>query len=313
MACAEGIHGGDPDMTSVTRATKGEGRLTRPDVTGFFHKPTFSVSYLVADPATGRAALIDTVLDYDHKAGRISTEFADEIVATVQAKNLAIDWVLETHVHADHLTAAPQLRAALGGRMALGNQVTVIQSHFKKLFNAGADFVPDGSQFDRLFADGDSFRIGGLDVAVMHTPGHTPACISYVIGDAVFVGDTLFMPDYGTARCDFPGGSARTLYRSIQRILSLPPETRVFTAHDYGPDGRPYAWESTVAEQRARNRHVGGGVSEDEFVVRREARDKELDAPNLILPALQVNMRAGALPPAEDNGTIYLKIPLNKF
>jgi glyoxylase-like metal-dependent hydrolase (beta-lactamase superfamily II) len=300
-------------MTSVIKATEQDARMARPDVTGFFHQPTFSVSYLVADPATGRAALIDTVLDYDHKAGRISTGFADEIVAAVRARNLSVDWVLETHVHADHLTAAPHVRAALGGSMALGSQVTVIQSYFKTFFNAGADFVPDGRQFDRLFADGDSFRIGSLDVRVMHTPGHTPACICYVVGDAVFVGDTLFMPDYGTARCDFPGGSARTLYRSIQRILSLPPETRVFTAHDYGPDGRAFAWESSVAEQRARNKHVGGGVGEDEFVARREARDKELDAPNLILPALQVNMRAGALPPPEDNGTVYLKIPLNKF
>ena len=300
-------------MTSATQAAERGGRITGPDVTGFFHAPTFSVSYLVADPATGRAALIDTVLDYDHKAGRISTAFADDIIAAVRAKGVAIDWVLETHVHADHLTAAPHVKQELGGVMALGKQVTVIQSHFKKLFNAGPDFVPDGAQFGRLFADGDSFRIGSLDVQVMHTPGHTPACISYVIGDAVFVGDTLFMPDYGTARCDFPGGSARTLYRSIQRLLALPDATRVFTGHDYGPDGRPYAWESSVAEQRARNKHVGGGISEEDFVARREARDKELEAPNLILPALQVNMRGGALPPAEDNGITYLKIPLNQL
>jgi glyoxylase-like metal-dependent hydrolase (beta-lactamase superfamily II) len=221
--------------------------------------------------------------------------------------------VLETHVHADHLTAAPHVKEKLGGQMALGAHVTDIQSYFKRLFNAGAEFVPDGAQFDRLFGDGDAFRIGTLEVRVMHTPGHTPACISYVVGDAVFVGDTLFMPDYGTARCDFPGGSARQLYRSIQRILSLPSETRVFTGHDYGPDGRPFAWESSVADQRDHNKHVGGGVSEDDFVTRREARDKELDAPNLILPALQVNMRAGHLPPADDNGIVYLRIPLNQL
>jgi glyoxylase-like metal-dependent hydrolase (beta-lactamase superfamily II) len=289
------------------------GRSARPEVTGFFHEATFSVSYLVADPATRRAALIDTVLDYDHKAGRISTATADAVIDAVRSRDLTVDWVLETHVHADHLTAAPHVKEKLGGQMALGAHVTDIQSYFKRLFNAGPEFVPDGAQFDRLFGDGDAFRIGTLDVRVMHTPGHTPACISYVVGDAVFVGDTLFMPDYGTARCDFPGGSARQLYRSIQRILSLPSETRVFTGHDYGPDGRPFAWESSVADQRDHNKHVGGGVSEDDFVTRREARDKELDAPNLILPALQVNMRAGHLPPADDNGIVYLRIPLNQL
>lgn len=301
-------------MTRMSTADQiAAGRAGRPDVTAFFHAATFSVSYLVADPATRRAALIDTVLDYDHKAGRISTEAADAMIDAVRGRDLTVEWVLETHVHADHLTAAPHVKATLGGRMALGAHVTDIQSYFKKLFNAGPGFVADGAQFDRLFADGDVFRIGTLDVQVLHTPGHTPACVSYVVGDAVFVGDTLFMPDYGTARCDFPGGSARQLYRSIQRILSLPPETRVFTGHDYGPDGRPFAWESSVAEQHDRNKHVGGGVSEDDFVAHREARDKELDAPNLILPALQVNMRAGRLPPAEDNGIVYLKIPLNQL
>jgi glyoxylase-like metal-dependent hydrolase (beta-lactamase superfamily II) len=301
-------------MTSATAAAADQrGKTARPEVTGFFHHPTFSVTYLVTDPATRRAALIDTVLDYDHKAGRISTEFMDGVIETVRAQGVAIDWVLETHVHADHLTAAPYVKEKLGGRIALGAHVTEIQSFFKKLFNAGSDFVADGGQFDHLFADGERFAIGDLEVEVLHTPGHTPACISYRIGDAVFVGDTLFMPDYGTARCDFPGGSARTLYRSIRRLLSLPPETRVFTAHDYGPDGRPYAWESSVAEQSAGNKHVGGGVGEDAFVLRREARDKELEAPNLILPALQVNMRGGRLPPAEDNGIVYLKIPLNQL
>lgn len=301
-------------MTRLSAADEAmTGRSVHPEVTAFFHEATFSVSYLVADPTTGHAALIDTVLDYDHKAGRISTVAADAVIAAVRDRELTIDWVLETHVHADHLTAAPHVQEKLGGRMALGARVTEIQSYFKKLFNVGSDFVPDGAQFDHLFDDGEVFRIGTLEVRVIHTPGHTPACVSYVVGDAVFVGDTLFMPDYGTARCDFPGGSARQLYSSIQRILSLPPETRVFTCHDYGPDGRPFAWESSVADQRARNKHVGGGVSEDDFVARREARDKELEAPNLILPALQVNMRAGRLPPADDNGIVYLRIPLNQL
>lgn len=301
-------------MTRLSAADEAmTGRSVHPEVTAFFHEATFSVSYLVADPTTGHAALIDTVLDYDHKAGRISTVAADAVIAAVRDRKLTIDWVLETHVHADHLTAAPHMQEKLGGRMALGARVTEIQSYFKKLFNVGSDFVPDGAQFDHLFDDGEVFRIGTLEVRVIHTPGHTPACVSYVVGDAVFVGDTLFMPDYGTARCDFPGGSARQLYSSIQRILSLPPETRVFTCHDYGPDGRPFAWESSVADQRARNKHVGGGVSEDDFVARREARDKELEAPNLILPALQVNMRAGRLPPADDNGIVYLRIPLNQL
>lgn len=301
-------------MTRLSAADEAmTGRSVHPEVTAFFHEATFSVSYLVADPTTGHAALIDTVLDYDHKAGRISTVAADAVIAAVRDRKLTIDWVLETHVHADHLTAAPHVQEKLGGRMALGARVTEIQSYFKKLFNVGSDFVPDGAQFDHLFDDGEVFRIGTLEVRVIHTPGHTPACVSYVVGDAVFVGDTLFMPDYGTARCDFPGGSARQLYSSIQRILSLPPETRVFTCHDYGPDGRPFAWESSVADQRARNKHVGGGVSEDDFVARREARDKELEAPNLILPALQVNMRAGRLPPADDNGIVYLRIPLNQL
>lgn len=289
------------------------GALAKPDVTAFFHQPTFSVTYLVADPATRRAALIDTVLDYDHKAGRTSTASADAVIAAVRERGLTLDWVLETHVHADHLTAAPHVKRALGGALGIGARVCEVQAHFKKLFNVGPEFVPDGSQFDHLFADGETFRIGSLEAQVLATPGHTPACISYLIGDAVFVGDTLFMPDYGTARCDFPGGSARTLYRSIQRLLSLPESTRMFTAHDYGPDGRPYAWESSVGEQKARNKHVGGGTGEDDFVARREARDKELEAPNLILPALQVNMRAGQFPEPESNGIAYLKIPLNQL
>ncbi len=300
-------------MMRLSPAATGSRAAGSPAVTGFFHAPTFSVSYLVADPATGHAALIDPVLDYDHKAGRTGTHSVDTAIAAVREQRLTLDWVLETHVHADHLSAAPYVKEKLGGRMALGRRVTEVQAFFKKLFNAGPEFAPDGSQFDHLFDAGERFGIGALDVRVMHTPGHTPACITYVIGDAAFVGDTLFMPDYGTARCDFPGGSARTLYRSIQAILALPDATRVFTAHDYGPDGRPFAWESSIADQKAGNKHVGGGVSEDDFVARREARDKELDAPNLILPALQVNMRGGRLPPAEDNGIVYFKIPLNQL
>ena len=300
-------------MTTMSQVPIRSHSAGNPDITGFFHAPTFSVTYLVADPATKRAALIDTVLDYDHKAGRTGTESVDAVIAALRERDLTLDWVLETHVHADHLTAAPHVKERLGGRLGIGAEVTAVQAHFKKLFNIGPEFAPDGAQFDRLFADGETFKIGALEVRVLHTPGHTPACISYVIGDAVFVGDTLFMPDYGTARCDFPGGSARTLYRSIRKLLSLPAETRVFTGHDYGPDGRPYAWESSVAAQKAGNKHVGGGMSEDDFVARREARDKELDAPNLILPALQVNMRAGALPSPEDNGIVYLKIPLNQL
>jgi glyoxylase-like metal-dependent hydrolase (beta-lactamase superfamily II) len=297
-------------MTSTQAAVPG---IALPEVTGFFHGPTFSVTYLVADPATRRAALIDTVLDYDHKAGRTGTQTVDLVIAAVQERGLTLDWVLETHVHADHVSAGPYVQEKLGGRLGIGEHVCDVQRFFGKLFNAGPGFAADGSQFDRLFADGDRFAIGTLDARVLHTPGHTPACISYVIGDAVFIGDTLFMPDYGTARCDFPGGSARQLYRSIQRLLGLPDGTRMFTAHDYGPGGRPYAWESTVAAQKAGNKHVGGGVSEDDFVARREARDRELEAPNLILPALQVNMRGGHLPPAEENGIVYLKIPLNRL
>ena len=283
-----------------------------PEVTGFFHKPTFSVSYLVADPATRAAALIDTVLDYDHKAGRTGTESADILAATVLTQGLEVEWILETHLHADHLTAAPYLQEKLGGRTGIGAGVKGIQEGFAGLFNLTEGFRPDGSQFDRLFVDGERFRIGEMEATVLHTPGHTPACISYQIGDAVFVGDTLFMPDYGTARCDFPGGDAGTLYRSIQRLLRLPDDTRVFTGHDYGPDGRPFAWESTVATQRARNKHIAG-IGEAEFVKRRRARDAELEAPNLILPALQVNMRGGRLPPPEGNGVCYLKIPVNQL
>ncbi len=288
--------------------------MHRPDVKGFFDEPTNTVSYVVSDPATKACAVIDSVLDYDAAAGRTSTKSADAIIACVRARGFACEWVLETHVHADHLSAAPYIQERLGGKLAIGENIRVVQDTFGKIFNAGTEFQRDGSQFDRLFKDGDEFAIGSLNVHVMHTPGHTPACMTYVIGDAAFIGDTLFMPDYGTARADFPGGSARELYRSIRKVLSLPADTRLFLCHDYKAPGRDhYAWETTVAEERAKNVHVRDGVSEDEFVAMREARDRTLAMPKLIIPSIQVNMRAGEMPPPEDNGTVYLKIPINRL
>jgi glyoxylase-like metal-dependent hydrolase (beta-lactamase superfamily II) len=286
----------------------------RPDVKGFFHEPTNTVSYVVSDPATSACAVIDTVLDYDNAAGRTATESADEVIAYVRDQGLNCEWVLETHVHADHLSAAPYVQEKLGGKLGIGSNITVVQDTFGKVFNAGTEFQRDGSQFDRLFEDGEEFALGSFSVQVMHTPGHTPACLTYVIGDAAFVGDTLFMPDYGTARADFPGGSARQLYRSIRKVLELPPETRLFLCHDYKAPGRDaYAWETTVAEERLNNVHVRDGVSEDEFVAMREARDKTLSMPKLIIPSIQVNMRAGEFPQPEDNGTVYLKVPVNRM
>ncbi|QUT06080.1 MBL fold metallo-hydrolase [Sphingobium phenoxybenzoativorans] len=283
-----------------------------PQIKAFFDEPTFTVTYVVHDPESRHAAIIDSVLDYDPASGRTSFSSADALVAFVEEKGLAIDWHLETHAHADHLSAAPYLQEKLGGQIAIGEQIITVQQTFGKLFNAGTDFERDGSDFDHLWKDGDHFRIGNLDVTVLHVPGHTPACIAYVIGDAVFVGDTMFMPDYGTARADFPGGDARTLYQSAMRLLSLPPETRLFMCHDYLPEGRKdYVWETTVEAERQANVHIHDGVSEDEFVVMREARDKTLAMPRLILPSVQVNMRAGHFPPAEDNGVTYLKIPVN--
>jgi glyoxylase-like metal-dependent hydrolase (beta-lactamase superfamily II) len=284
-----------------------------PEVVSFFHKPTFSVSYLAFDPASRRGVFIDSVLDYDHKAGRSSTGFADSMVDAVKSRGLTIDWVLETHLHADHLSAQGYLKDRLGARSGIGTRVPEVQANFKSIYNLGSEFSPDGSQFDRLFADGEKIPLGGLVIEVMATPGHTPACITYRIGNAVFHGDTLFMPDYGTARCDFPGGDAATLYRSIRRILSLPPETRLFTCHDYGPNGRPFAWEASTAVQRRENIHIKEGVSESDFVALRKSRDATLEAPVLILPALQVNIRGGRFPAPESNGTAYLKIPLNRF
>jgi glyoxylase-like metal-dependent hydrolase (beta-lactamase superfamily II) len=286
----------------------------RPDVRGFFHEPTNTVSYVVSDPATAACAVIDTVLDYHAAAGRTETGSADEVIAYVRERGLACEWVLETHVHADHLSAAPYVQERLGGKLGIGDHIVEVQETFGKVFNAGTEFQRDGSQFDRLFRDGEEFALGSFSVQVMHTPGHTPACLTYIIGDAAFVGDTLFMPDYGTARADFPGGSARQLYRSIRKVLSLPPETRLFLCHDYKAPGRDdYVWETTVAEQRANNIHVRDGVSEEQFVAMREARDRTLSMPKLIIPSIQVNMRAGEFPEPEDNGSVYLKVPINRL
>lgn len=282
-----------------------------PTVHAFFDDDTFTVTYLVVDERTKACAIVDSVLDFDPKSGRTATKSADALLAFVADAGLTVEWILETHVHADHLTAAPYLKEKLGAPVAIGASIATVQGTFKKLFNAEESFRTDGSQFDRLFADGDTFAIGSLEAKVLHTPGHTPACLSYLIGDAVFVGDTIFMPDFGSARCDFPGGDARTLYKSVRKLLDLPPQTRMFVGHDYAPNDRAYAWETTVAAQRAENIHMRDGVSEDEFVAMRSERDATLDMPRLILPSVQINMRAGAFPPPEDNGVSYLKLPLN--
>jgi glyoxylase-like metal-dependent hydrolase (beta-lactamase superfamily II) len=286
--------------------------MTKPVIEGFFDEETFTASYVVEDPASKRCAIIDSVLDFDQSSGRTSHTQADRIVAYIKRKKLIVDWILETHVHADHLSAAPYLEKQLGGKLGIGDHVTTVQQTFAGIFNVGAEFRRDGSQFDHLFKDNETFAIGGLQAKALHTPGHTPACMTYVIGDAAFVGDTLFMPDYGTARADFPGGDARVMYRSIQKIFTLPPSTRLFMCHDYKAPGRDfYAWETTVAEERAANLHVRDGISEAQFVGMRTARDKTLAMPRLILPSVQINMRAGHLPPPEDNGTSYLKLPVN--
>jgi glyoxylase-like metal-dependent hydrolase (beta-lactamase superfamily II) len=284
----------------------------QPRVTAFFDPATHTYSYVVSDPDTRQCALVDSVLDYDPASGRTSFASADHLVAHVRSNGLTVQWILETHVHADHLSAAPYLKEQLGGMLAIGDHITVVQNTFGKLFNAGTEFARDGSQFDRLLADGETFMVGSISARAIHTPGHTPACMTYVIGDAAFVGDTLFMPDYGTARCDFPGGDAHTLYRSVQKLFALPDATRMFMCHDYGTqDRKEFLFETTVGEQRRSNVHVHEGVAEDQFVTMRERRDATLDMPTLILPSVQVNMRAGHLPPAECNGTRYLKIPLN--
>ncbi len=281
-------------------------------IEAFFDEQTYAVSYVVADPASDTCAVIDPVLDYDPASGRASATGADRIVTHVRDRRLSVSWILETHVHADHLTAATYLRERLGGQIVIGDGVTEVQRVFGELFNAGPEFAPDGSQFDRLVADSDTLGLGELEIRVMHTPGHTPACMTYLVADAAFIGDTLFMPDYGTARADFPGGDAATLYRSVRKILALAPATRLFTCHDYKAPGREeFRWESTVAQQRASNVHIHDGVTEEEFVKFRTARDATLGMPALILPSVQVNMRAGQFPPPESNGQRYLKVPLN--
>lgn len=283
-----------------------------PDIKAFFDETTNTVSYVVSETKTYGCAIIDSVLDYDYKSGRSATESADRIVAYVRQKGLSTEWILETHAHADHLSAAPYLQEQLGGRIGIGEHIRDVQRIFKKVFHAEESFCTDGSQFDHLFQDGEDFHIGGLHAKAIHTPGHTPACLTYLVGNTAFVGDTLFMPDYGTARADFPGGDARILYRSIRKLLSLPRDTRLFMCHDYKAPGRDdYAWETTVAAEQDSNVHVHKGVSEEEFVKMRRARDKTLPMPTLILPSVQVNMRAGHFPPAEENGVCYLKIPLN--
>ena len=282
------------------------------NVEAFFDPATFTYSYVVIDPSSQRCAIIDSVLDYDPASGRTSFASADRMIAFVKEHDLKVDWLLETHVHADHLSAAPYLQRELGGQLAIGENITVVQDTFGKLFNAGTEFATDGRQFDHLFKDGDTFQIGNIAAQAMHTPGHTPACMTYLIGDAGFVGDTLFMPDYGTARCDFPGGDARTLFQSIRKLFTLPGSTRLFMCHDYKAPGRDdFRNQTTVAEERAHNVHVHQGVDEEAFVAMRQARDATLGMPALMLPAVQVNMRAGHLPPAEDNGVRYLKVPLN--
>lgn len=279
-------------------------------IESFFDPTTFTVTHVVADPASARAAIIDSVLDYDPSSGRTTHDSADAVIAYVRAEGLQVDWLLETHAHADHLSGAPYLQRELGGKIAIGAHIRAVQKVFKGIFNA-TDLDTSAVDFDHLFEDGERFAIGALEVEVLHTPGHTPACLSYIIGDDIFVGDTLFMPDYGSARCDFPGGDAANLYRSIRKLLSRPAHTRLHLCHDYPPDSRAPQWVSTVGEQRAHNIHVHDGISEAEFVAMRTARDQTLAMPTLILPSVQVNIRAGKLPPAEDNGVHYLKIPVN--
>ena len=281
-------------------------------IEAFFDPATFTYSYVVSDPVTRQCALIDSVLDYDAASGRTSHTSAEHLIAYVREHELKVQWLLETHVHADHLSAAPYLKQQLGGQLAIGDRITVVQDTFGKLFNAGTDFATDGRQFDHLFHDGDTFQVGDVQARAIHTPGHTPACMTYVIGDAAFVGDTLFMPDYGTARCDFPGGDARMLYQSIQKLFALPGDTRVFMCHDYKAPGREeFLYETTIAAERESNVHVHSGITEDQFVAMRTERDATLGMPTLILPSVQINMRGGELPSPESNGTRYLKIPLD--
>lgn len=283
----------------------------KPEVAAFFDEDTNTFSYVVRDPGSKSCAVVDSVLDIDYAAGRITTGSADKIIDYIRQHKLELEWIIETHVHADHLSAAPYIQDALGGKLGIGDRIVTVQETFGTIFNAGTEFARDGSQFDHLFADGDEYTVGTMRCHVLHTPGHTPACMVHVMGDAAFVGDTLFMPDGGTARADFPGGDARTLYHSIERVLSLPGEVRLFMCHDYMPGGREVEYETTVAAERAHNIHVHEGITEDEFVHMRETRDGTLGMPRLILPSLQVNMRAGHLPPEDTNGMVYLKLPIN--
>ncbi len=290
------------------------GKLRAPHVEAFFHEPTFTASYVVSDDATRRAAIIDSVWDFDQPSGRTSFEAADEIVAYVQEKGLTVDWILETHAHADHLSAAPYLQEKLGGKLAIGREIVTVQGVFGKIFNEGTEFARDGSQFDRLLEDGEELMIGDIPLIALHVPGHTPADIAYVIGDAAFIGDTMFMPDYGSARADFPGGDARKLYRSVRRLMRLPDQTRVFLCHDYkAPNREEFVWETTMLAERTANVHLHQDVTEDQFVEMRTQRDATLEMPRLILPSIQVNMRGGHLPPPEADGTSYLKLPVNKL
>ncbi|XAT57195.1 MBL fold metallo-hydrolase [Rhodobacteraceae bacterium IMCC1335] len=285
-----------------------------PKVKAFFDPQTNTISYVVRDPNGHAAAVIDSVLDFDHASGTTQTSSADKIIAYAKEEALDIQWLLESHVHADHLSAAPYIQEKLGGKIGIGNNITLVQDTFGKVFNEGTEFQRDGSQFDQLFDHGDVFHIGQMRVDVLHTPGHTPACLTYVIEDAAFVGDTLFMPDFGTARCDFPGGSSQTLYESIQKILALPDETKIFVGHDYKAPGRDeYSWETTVGEQRRQNVHIGGDVKAEAFVKLRDERDAKLAMPKLIVPSLQINMRAGNMPPPDEHGDVFLKLPINKL
>ena len=285
----------------------------KPEVIAFFDEGSNTISYIVRDPTSTSCAVVDAVMEFDYSAGKLTFDGADAMIKRIRDEGWTLEWLIETHIHADHLSGAPYIQRELGGKIGIGEQVTEVQETFGKIFNEGTEFQRDGSQFDRLFTDGDTYRVGALTGHVMHTPGHTPACMTHVIGNTAFVGDTLFMPDGGSARADFPGGDARTLYRSVRRVLELPGETRLFMCHDYGPNGREIRWETSVADERANNIHVRDGIDEDSFVAMREARDETLAMPKLIVPSLQVNMRAGKLPEAEDNGTVYLKVPINKL
>jgi glyoxylase-like metal-dependent hydrolase (beta-lactamase superfamily II) len=313
QTCQSALLSGVSRAIAETRSPESEEAVMQhPEVKAFFDKASNTFSYVAWDPATMKAAVLDSALDFEASSGRTRHDSADALIAFVKAQGLIVQWVIDTHVHADHLSAAPYVQATLGGKLAIGEYVRVVQQTFGELFNAGSGFARDGSQFDHLFSDNERYMVGGIEACAIHTPGHTPACMTHVIGDAAFVGDTLFMPDYGTARCDFPGGDAATLFRSIQKIYALPDSTRIFLCHDYKAPGRDeFAHETTVSAERSGNIHVHDGVSEAEFVAMRTSRDATLSMPQLILPAVQVNMRAGQLPPAEDNGVRYLKIPLD--